>query len=86
MFSWSSPPPLSLCQNGSYVLPMSWLGSPLKLSCPAQIASPAPSFSPSVFCSSYGMAVQMEGKEPDVTGLGVLGVLDLLRAVVSETY
>ncbi|CAJ1053473.1 uncharacterized protein LOC117815806 [Xyrichtys novacula] len=47
-------------ENGSYVLPLLWGGSPLKVSCPVQMSSPA-SFSstPAVFCSSYGMAVQI---------------------------
>lgn len=50
---------------------MLWLGSPLKLSCPMQMAAPVPS----VFCSSPGMAVQMAGPEPNIQMLGVIGVL-----------
>ncbi|XP_035494362.2 uncharacterized protein LOC118313159 isoform X2 [Scophthalmus maximus] len=62
-------------ENDSYVLPMLWWGNPLKLSCPVQLSSPARSFSPttpSVFCSPYGMAVQIRGQEQDVPRLGVI--------------
>lgn len=61
---------LLLLQNGSHILPLLWLGSPMKLSCPVQPASPAPS----VFCSSSAMAVQMTGQEPKRQTLGVLGL------------
>ncbi|KAK5899466.1 hypothetical protein CesoFtcFv8_008946 [Champsocephalus esox] len=60
-------------ENGSYVLPMLWWGSPLKLSCPVQASSPVPSSShsaPRMFCSPYGMALQMQ--EQDIQLLGVL--------------
>ncbi|KAL3066948.1 hypothetical protein OYC64_016823 [Pagothenia borchgrevinki] len=60
-------------ENGSYVLPMLWWGSPLKLSCPVQASSPVPSSShsaPWVFCSPYGMALQMQ--EQDIQLLGVV--------------
>ncbi|XP_054607601.2 uncharacterized protein [Nothobranchius furzeri] len=63
-----------LQENGSYVLPMLWLGSPLKLSCPMMSAGP-PLHSmdvPSVFCSSYGMAVQIQGQEHDLPLMGVV--------------
>uniref|UniRef100_A0A3B4TIR4 ZP domain-containing protein n=1 Tax=Seriola dumerili TaxID=41447 RepID=A0A3B4TIR4_SERDU len=62
-------------ENDSYVLPLLWGGSPLKLSCPVQMSTPAPSSSlsaPSVFCSPYGMAVQMHGQEQDIVLLGVI--------------
>ncbi|KAM7394154.1 hypothetical protein PAMP_020973 [Pampus punctatissimus] len=62
-------------ENGSYVLPMLWWGSPLKLSCPVQMSTPAPSLShsvPSVFCSPYGMTVQIYGQEKDIPMLGVI--------------
>ncbi|KAI9545665.1 hypothetical protein NQZ68_034435 [Dissostichus eleginoides] len=62
-------------ENGSYVLPMLWWGSPLKLSCPVQASSPVPSSShsaPWVFCSPYGMALQMQGQEQDIQLLGVV--------------
>ncbi|XP_042340312.1 uncharacterized protein LOC121941554 [Plectropomus leopardus] len=62
-------------ENGSYVLPLLWWGSPLKLSCPVQMSTPVPSLShsvPSVFCSPYGMAVLIHGHEQDVQVLGVI--------------
>ncbi|GLD66377.1 uncharacterized protein AKAME5_001777300 [Lates japonicus] len=62
-------------ENGSYVLPMLWWGSPLKLSCPVLMSTPAPSLSlsaPSVFCSPYGMAVQIHGQDQDIPLLGVV--------------
>ncbi|XP_068447905.1 uncharacterized protein [Clinocottus analis] len=62
-------------QNGSYVLPMKWWGSPVKLSCPVQMSNPAPPVSNSalfVLCSSYGMAVQINGLNQDVQILGVI--------------
>ncbi|CAB1439904.1 unnamed protein product [Pleuronectes platessa] len=59
-------------ENGSYVLPMLWWDTPLKLSCPVQPSTPAPSPSlPSVFCSPYGMAVQKHGQEQEIPMLGV---------------
>ncbi|KAL7404940.1 hypothetical protein ABVT39_021361 [Epinephelus coioides] len=62
-------------ENGSYVLPLLWWGSPLKLSCPVQLPTPVPSLShsaPSVFCSPYGMAVQIPRREQDIQILGVI--------------
>ncbi|XP_078021007.1 uncharacterized protein LOC117255135 isoform X1 [Epinephelus lanceolatus] len=62
-------------ENGSYVLPLLWWGSPLKLSCPVQLPTPVPSLShsaPSVFCSPYGMAVQIPGQEQNIQILGVI--------------
>ncbi|XP_036969297.1 uncharacterized protein LOC119027879 isoform X2 [Acanthopagrus latus] len=59
-------------ENGSYVLPMLWWGSPLKLACPVKMATPAPSYSPSVFCSTMGMVVQIKGQEQDIAMLGVI--------------
>ncbi|XP_063740510.1 uncharacterized protein LOC134865052 [Eleginops maclovinus] len=55
-------------ENGSYVLPMLWWGSPLKLSCPVQASSHS---APWVFCSPYGMALQIQGMEQDIQILGV---------------
>uniref|UniRef100_A0A3Q3BI63 ZP domain-containing protein n=2 Tax=Kryptolebias marmoratus TaxID=37003 RepID=A0A3Q3BI63_KRYMA len=62
-------------ENGSYVLPLLWLGSPVKLSCPRKMSTVSPMFSlaaPSVFCSSYGMAVQIHRQEQDLPVLGVI--------------
>ncbi|XP_054635313.1 uncharacterized protein LOC129182802 isoform X2 [Dunckerocampus dactyliophorus] len=56
-------------ENGSYVLPMLWRNSPLKLTCPAQIPA---SLIPDVLCSHYGMAVQLYQQEKDLPMLGVL--------------
>lgn len=61
---------LLLFQNGSHILPLLWLGIPMKLSCLAQPAIPAPS----VFCSSTTMAVQMMEQEPNRPMLKVLGL------------
>ncbi|XP_030595913.1 uncharacterized protein LOC115787369 [Archocentrus centrarchus] len=73
-------------ENGSYILPLLWWGSPLKLSCPIQTSTPTPSFPPplpSVFCSSYGMAVQIHAQEKDIPQLGVK-VNGALHQFVSE--
>ncbi|KAM6940580.1 uncharacterized protein FYW49_017724 [Xenentodon cancila] len=62
-------------ENGSYVLPMWWLGNLLKLSCPSKMPTAPPllsSSSPSVFCSPYGMAVQIQGQQHDLPLLGVI--------------
>ncbi|CAK6953515.1 uncharacterized protein LOC121909971 isoform X1 [Scomber scombrus] len=62
-------------ENGSYVLPMLWLGNPLNLSCPIQMSILGPSLphsAPSVFCSPYGMAVQIDGQEQDMHMLGII--------------
>ncbi|XP_074545783.1 uncharacterized protein LOC141805012 [Halichoeres trimaculatus] len=62
-------------ENGSYVLPLLWGGSPLKLSCPVQMSTPASSSShspPAVLCSTYGMAVQILWQEPDIPMMGVI--------------
>ncbi|KAM7419116.1 hypothetical protein PAMA_016301 [Pampus argenteus] len=60
-------------EGGSYELPVLWWGSPLKLSCPVQMSTSPPSLSlPSVFCSPYGMTVQIYGQEQDIPMLGVI--------------
>ncbi|MEQ2306738.1 hypothetical protein AMECASPLE_011332 [Ameca splendens] len=62
-------------ENDSYVLPMLWLRSPLKLSCPMTVSTAIPMYSlsaPLVFCSAYGMAVQIPGQEHNVPILGVI--------------
>ncbi|XP_027872156.1 uncharacterized protein LOC114143940 [Xiphophorus couchianus] len=64
-----------LKENGSYVLPMLWLGSPLKLSCPVMISTAIPMYSlsaPFVFCSAYGMAVKIQGQEHRIPVLDVI--------------
>ncbi|XP_049577798.1 uncharacterized protein [Syngnathus scovelli] len=55
-------------ENGSYVLPMLWWGSPLKLACPVQM----PTSVPAIFCSPYGMAVYLSQQENRLPVLGVL--------------
>jgi len=72
---------LSLHQNGSYVLPMLWWDSPLKLFCPVQTSTPAPAVSNSalsVVCSSDGIAVEINGLKQDIQILGVIGIWVLL--------
>lgn len=64
-------------QNGSYVLPVLWLGHPLKLLCPVQ--TPVPFLSPSVFCSSYGMAIQIDGQQPDILMMKVTSELTAMQ-------
>ncbi|XP_011472723.1 uncharacterized protein LOC101164209 [Oryzias latipes] len=62
-------------ENGSYVLPMQWLSTSLKLSCPVKMSTAAPMvslFTPSVFCSAFGMAVQIPWQERDQPALGVV--------------
>uniref|UniRef100_A0A672F643 ZP domain-containing protein n=1 Tax=Salarias fasciatus TaxID=181472 RepID=A0A672F643_SALFA len=62
-------------ENGSYTLPLLWWGSPLKLSCPMPLSTltpPLPLSLPVVFCSPFGMAVQIFGQESDLPGLRVL--------------
>ncbi|KAM8880034.1 uncharacterized protein AB9W97_015071 [Spinachia spinachia] len=73
-------------ENGSYMLPMLWWGIPLKLSCPVQTSTPPPPVANSalsVLCSSYGIAVQINGEELDVEILGVI-VKDHWGPFVSE--
>lgn len=71
-------------QNGSYVLPMLWAGHPLKLVCPMQ--TPVHSLSPSVFCSSYGMAVQIDGQQPDALTMRVTGVFQAINSDLSNVF
>ncbi|XP_013885364.1 uncharacterized protein LOC106533556 [Austrofundulus limnaeus] len=62
-------------ENGSYVLPLLWLGSPVKLSCTRKMSTASPLFSlaaPSVLCSSYGMAVQIHRKKNNLPVLSVI--------------
>lgn len=71
-------------QNGSYVLPVLWLGHPLKLLCPVQ--TPVPFLSPSVFCSSYGMAVQIDGQQPDILMMKVTSEFKAINEDVEEMF
>ncbi|XP_077462403.1 uncharacterized protein LOC144078078 isoform X1 [Stigmatopora argus] len=57
-------------ENGNYVLSILWWGSPLKLSCPVSMPT-AESANPVVFCSLYGMAVQLYQKKNSVPVLRV---------------
>ncbi|XP_038148775.1 uncharacterized protein LOC119788490 [Cyprinodon tularosa] len=62
-------------ENGSHVLPMLWLGSPLRLSCPITASTVIPMYSlpaPTVFCSADSMAVQVQRQEHSVPVLGVI--------------
>lgn len=66
-FTHCLPP---LYQHGSYVLPMLWWGSPVKIICPVP-----PISVPSVLCSHFGMAIQMHGGEEVIHTLQVIGEL-----------
>ncbi|XP_014034088.2 uncharacterized protein [Salmo salar] len=54
-------------EHGSYVLPMLWWGSPVKIICPVP-----PISVPSVLCSHFGMAIQMHGGEEVIHTLQVI--------------
>ncbi|XP_061686867.1 uncharacterized protein LOC133506600 isoform X2 [Syngnathoides biaculeatus] len=58
-------------ENGSYVLPVLWWGSPLKLACPAQTPTAAP-LAPVVLCSHSGMTVHLGQRDNALPVLGVL--------------
>ncbi|XP_042370620.1 extensin-like [Plectropomus leopardus] len=45
-------------EDGSFVLPLLWRGTPVRMSCPASELQPRP---PSVCCSPYGMTVRVQG-------------------------
>ncbi|XP_060883530.1 uncharacterized protein LOC132954976 [Labrus mixtus] len=56
-------------EDGDYVLPLLWRGLPLTLSCPMPLSTPAPTPShsgPALFCSQYGMAVQIPWQEQEM--------------------
>ncbi|CAL8332745.1 unnamed protein product [Merluccius merluccius] len=60
-------------ENGSYVLPLLWWDSPLKLSCPVQKTPPSPPLTlsvPSVLCLPYGVVVHMYETEEEMPTLG----------------
>ncbi|KAJ8409397.1 hypothetical protein AAFF_G00227980 [Aldrovandia affinis] len=48
-----------LQEGGSYILPLLWLGIPVKMSCPIVPAKPAPPPS----CYPFGMVVNIDGRE-----------------------
>ncbi|XP_036805271.1 uncharacterized protein LOC110493464 isoform X1 [Oncorhynchus mykiss] len=54
-------------EHGSYVLPMLWWGSPVKIICPVP-----PNPVPSVLCSHFGMAIQIHGREEVIHTLQVI--------------
>ncbi|CAL8332266.1 unnamed protein product [Lota lota] len=62
-------------ENGSYVLPMLWWDSPLRLSCPVQKTHPSPLLTLSVpwaLCSPYGVAVHVYGTDEEIPSLGTI--------------
>ncbi|KAK0138085.1 Zona pellucida sperm-binding protein 4 [Merluccius polli] len=62
-------------ENGSYVLPLLWWDSPLKLSCPVQKTPPSPPLTlsvPSVLCLPYGVVVHMYETEEEMPTLGTV--------------
>lgn len=71
-------------QNGSYVAPVLWFGHPLKLLCPVQTS--VPFLSPSDFCSSFGMAFQIDGQQPDISMMKVISEFKAIDADFEEMY
>ncbi|CDQ86367.1 unnamed protein product [Oncorhynchus mykiss] len=64
-------------EHGSYVLPMLWWGSPVKIICPVPHPDPRPhpvhpNSVPSVLCSHFGMAIQIHGREEVIHTLQVI--------------
>ncbi|XP_064857524.1 uncharacterized protein LOC115142379 [Oncorhynchus nerka] len=64
-------------EHGSYVLPMLWWGSPVKIICPVPHPDPRPhpvppNAVPSVLCSHFGMAIQIHGGEEVIHTLQVI--------------
>ncbi|CAL8273489.1 unnamed protein product [Gadus morhua 'NCC'] len=62
-------------QNGSYVLPMLWWDSPLRLSCPMQKSPPSPALTlsrPWALCSPYGVSVHVYGTDEEIPSLGTI--------------
>uniref|UniRef100_A0A4W5PH24 ZP domain-containing protein n=1 Tax=Hucho hucho TaxID=62062 RepID=A0A4W5PH24_9TELE len=60
-------------EHGSYVLPMLWWGSPVKITCPVPQPHPVPPKSvPSVLCSHFGLAIQIHGGEEVIHTLQVI--------------
>ncbi|XP_035470119.2 uncharacterized protein LOC118288291 isoform X3 [Scophthalmus maximus] len=51
-------------EDESYVLPLLWRGTPVKMSCPVPQAQPRAMDLPSMCCSLYGMAVKVQGLSP----------------------
>ncbi|KAK6300628.1 hypothetical protein J4Q44_G00287260 [Coregonus suidteri] len=59
-------------EHGSYVLPMLWWGSPVKITCPVPHPDLRPHPVPSVLCSYFGMAIQIHGGEEVIHTLQVI--------------
>ncbi|XP_045569101.1 uncharacterized protein [Salmo salar] len=64
-------------EHGSYVLPMLWWGSPVKIICTVPHPDPRPhpvppNSVPSVLCSHFGMAIQIHGGEEVIHTLQVI--------------
>lgn len=51
-------------QDGSYVLPLLWRGTPVKMSCPVSQISPHTVGLSSLCCSSHGMTVKVHESTP----------------------
>ena len=48
-------------QHDSYVLPLLWRGTPVKMSCPVTHIQPQAAGPTSLCCSPYGMTVKVQG-------------------------
>lgn len=51
-------------QDGSYVLPLLWRGTPVKMSCPVSQIIPHTVGLSSLCCSSHGMTVKVHESTP----------------------
>ncbi|KAE8282888.1 hypothetical protein D5F01_LYC18280 [Larimichthys crocea] len=66
-------------EDDSYVLPLLWRGTPVKMSCPASLVQPqavSPPSSPSppsLCCSPYGMTVTVQGLSTEELKINVRG-------------
>ncbi|XP_062304608.1 uncharacterized protein LOC134008999 isoform X2 [Osmerus eperlanus] len=67
-------------QNGRYVLPLLWWGSPVQFSCPSPPQPAFPSIPLTVRCADFGMTIHIPGgkKAMSTPGVKVNGVWDPL--------